>query len=89
MNMASEILIPILLAIIAYWVKRYIDRSDKRQDYFTEKADELSDDLKVVITNFSNNIKTCEKTHIDLNSHIKSHDKILQDHEKRILKLEK
>lgn len=82
MNMLSEIIIPTLLAIIAYWLKRFIGRSDKRYDYFTEKIDELTINFAKLYEGHKNQNINCRERHIEIKEK-------LEDHEKRIQKLER
>ncbi len=80
--MASEIIIPILLTIIAYWLKRFIDRSDKRFDYFTFKIEELTKGLTQLFEDYKNQNINCQEKHKDIKA-------TLINHERRISKLEK
>lgn len=89
MSMTNEILIPILLSVIAFWLIRYINRSDKRLDEFALKVDKLIINMTAVIEDFKyQNIK-CSQNHIDISKKFEEHGKALNEHEKRISKLEK
>lgn len=79
--MTNEFFTTILLGIIAFWLIRYINRSDKRLDDFTTKVEELSEKIAVVITRYDNQSKNCELHHNDI-------EKKFDNHEKRITNLE-
>lgn len=81
-NMTNEILITMLLSVIAFWLIRYIQRSDKRLDYFTLKIEELSEKIAVIIERYDNQAKSCDLHHNEIN-------KRFDNHELRINKLEK
>lgn len=87
--MTYEVLTPILLSVIAFFLIRYINRSDKRVDFFSEKIEELSENITTVIANYNNQNKTCSEKHVDINKKFSEHDHSLMDHEIRIVKLEK
>ena len=53
----------ILLAIIGFWLIRYITRSDKKLDVFIKLVTDLSKQLAVVIANYDNKDKTCTSLH--------------------------
>jgi len=87
--MTLEMLTPILLTIIAFFLIRYINRSDKRVDYFSDKIDELTKNITTVIANYNNQNKTCADKHVVINKVFDEHEHSIKDHEIRIVKLEK
>jgi hypothetical protein len=87
--MTNEIIIPILLSVIAFWLIRYINRSDKRLDDFTVKVDALITNMTTVIEDFKYQNISCTQKHIDIQKKFERHREHIEDHEKRITKLEK
>ena len=80
-SMGNELIITTLLGIIAFWLIRYINRSDKRMDYFATKLNELSEHIMTIINKYETQNEKC-------NIHHKTIDDRFENHEKRISKLE-
>jgi len=53
----------LFLAIIGFFLIRYIKRNDKKLDKFIEAVTEVSKQIAVVITNFDNKDKNCAAVH--------------------------
>lgn len=74
-NSVNEILTSCLLAVIAFFLVRYINRSDKMFDYFTEKIDKLDININILLTKLAENEKHCEILHKEINKKIESIEK--------------
>ena len=79
--MGSSLLITTLLGIIAFWLIRYIKRSDERMDFFATKLEELSENIIRIMAKYENQNDRCEIHHKTINDRF-------DNHEKRISKLE-
>lgn len=59
--MTIDAIVPILLSIIAFWLIRYINRSDKKLDFFTTQITELTTQFSVFLKNYEMQNRQCNK----------------------------
>lgn len=86
--MTNEILIPILLSVIAFWLIRYIQRSDKRLDYFTSKIEDLTTQIVLILDRYDSQNVSCDKHHESIEKRFEKNENHIQDHEIRLTKME-
>jgi hypothetical protein len=85
-----------LLSIISFWVIRYIRKSDSREvkndnrfDDIAKKIEEFLVEISVSNANFATKNKQCETINNVINKRLDIHSSKLEDHEKRLTKIEK
>ena len=82
-------LVPLLLTIIIFMMKRWVSRSDKKMDDFAHKFEEFTNIMNEEKVKVAVSAQGCIDKHLNIDTTIKEHTEKLNEHGKEILNIKR